>query len=167
MHDIAIALHAAAAAAALLAALVALSFGRLRRAHLAAVALMTAALVPAVWLSWNDTDPVLRWVFVGLIGLAAVMTGLAVRAMRVPLVAGRVGPAHVDLIGFNVIALVDGFAIVAALRGGWPGWAVFAIGAGVIVAGHVSLRVGRARASRRQARLGEISSSPAIVSLAS
>lgn len=142
-------IHAAAGAVAFAAAVLVLATGRGRALHVAAVAVLALAVLPPVFADWAQTPPVLQATWLGLVGLACVMTVLAWRAWRRPLVGGRrCTPGHVGELGFNAIALVMGFSIVAALRSGWPAWAVVGLGVTVVVVGHVWLRVGQARARR-------------------
>jgi hypothetical protein len=85
-------------------------------------------------------------VFTGLIALAGVMVLRAELAgRRHPAHAGGPTAAYLEHIGFTLIALADGFAVVAAIRGGVPGWAVGAMAVGVVVVGHVTLQAAKRR----------------------
>jgi hypothetical protein len=47
--------------------------------------------------------------------------------------------SYIRHIGFNLVALFDGFVVVSAFNGGVPGWVAAVIGAGVAVAGHLAI----------------------------
>ena len=81
----------------------------------AAMAVMLAALVPAVLVDWSTTEPRRGLVFAGLIGLAGVMVVRAELAVRrAPARTGGPTAAYLEHIGFTLISLADGFAVVAA-----------------------------------------------------
>ena len=142
MNTVFVSVHAGAATVAVIAGLVALPAGRLVRLHLAAVLLMATALVPAVLVDWATTPVGARVAFVALAGLALVMVARAALAVRGrPQVTGGPTPGYLGHVGFALIALADGFAVVAAIRAGVPGYAVAALALGVIAAGHVALGV--------------------------
>lgn len=145
-HTVFIVLHAVAATVAWLAALVALPAGRFFEVYRWAQIGAVAALVPALAVGWSGYDTVLRIAYSGLLVLAAVMLVRAHLAARMlPAATGGPTARYIDHVGFTIIALSDGFAIVAALRAGAPGWLVAVVAVGVIVAGHFGLRVAKAR----------------------
>jgi hypothetical protein len=112
---------------------------------------MAAALLPAVLVDWSTTDPTARIVFLGLIGLACVMVVRAeLAARRPPARTGGPTGAYLEHIGFTLISLADGFAVVTAIRTGAPGWAVGAMAVGVVVAGHLTLQLTKRRLIRPQ-----------------
>jgi hypothetical protein len=137
--------HAVAAVAAFAAGLLALRTGRSLAVYRLAVAVMATALVPAVLVDWATTDLPARVAFAGLIGLAAVMVVRAELAgRRPPRVTGGPTPAYVDHIGFTLISLAVGFAVVSGIRLGAPSWVVAALGVGIVLAGRSTLgRFGR------------------------
>ena len=142
MDTVFIAVHAVAATVAFAAGLTALPGGRLVRLHLAAVVLMAAALVPAVLVDWDTTPVGARAAFAALSVLALVMVARAALAVRGrPQVTGGPTPGYLGHVGFVLIALADGFAVVAALRAGLPGPAVAALALGVVAVGHVGVGV--------------------------
>ena len=148
-HTVFITLHAIAATVAWLAALIALPAGRLFEVYRWAQVGMLAALVPALVVGWSGYDAFSRIAYIGLVVLATVMlirTQLAGRIL--PAATGGPTTGYLDHVGFTIIALSDGFAIVAALRAGAPGWLVAVIAVGVIVAGHFGLRAAKARWAR-------------------
>ena len=146
LNTILITVHAVAATIAFGAGALSAPTGRFLGIYRGAMAVMAAALVPAILVDWSTTDPTARIVFTGLIGLAAVMVVRAELAGRRPPVrTGGPTAAYLDHIGFTLISLADGFAVVAAIRGGVPGWAVGALAVGVVVVGHVTLQVAKRR----------------------
>ncbi len=141
-----ITVHAVAATLAFGAGVLSAASGRFLGVYRAAMAVMLAALVPAVLVDWATTDTAARAVFAGLIGLAGVMVARAELAVRRR--PGRTGgptAAYLEHIGFTLIALADGFAVVAAIRGGMPGWTVGVLAVGVVVAGHLMLQAAKRR----------------------
>lgn len=141
LHTLAVAVHALAATVALAAGVVALPAGRGYGLYRAALAVAAAALPVALAAGWATTEPVLRAVFAGLVVLAAVVVVRGVRAG-----AHRPGPGrHPDRawlghVGFTLVALVDGFLVVTALRLGVTGAGLLALGAGVAAVGHLLVR---------------------------
>lgn len=143
-------LHAVAATVAFLAGVLSAPSGRYLGVYRAAMAVMLGALVPAVLVDWAATDPTARIVFTGLIGLAGVMVVRAeLAARRSPARTGGPTAGYLDHIGFTLIALADGFAVVAAIRGGTPGWAVGVLAVGVVAVGHLALQFAKHRLVRR------------------
>ena len=142
MRDLSIAVHTVAALLALTAAVACWRTGRFPRSTSWACAVMTVALVPALALDWPDLAVPARAVFSALLLLAGVMTVRAARVGRTPGALRR----DLDDLGFVVIALVDAFVVITALRLGAPPWALVLVGVGVGVGGSVSL--GRLRARR-------------------
>jgi hypothetical protein len=137
-----VSLHALAATVAFAAGVVALPAGRLVRVHLAAVLVMAAALVPAVLVDWRATPVGARVAFSALAVLAAVVAVRAALAVRGrPQVTGGPSAAYLGHVGFALIALADGFAVVAAIRAGLPAYAVGALALAVVAAGHVGIGV--------------------------
>lgn len=152
MDTVFVSVHAVAASTAFAAGLVALPAGRFVRLHLAAVVLMAAALVPAVLLDWGTTPVGARIAFGALLVLALVMVVRAELAVRGrPQLTGGPTAGYLGHVGFVLIALADGFAVVAAIRAGLPGPAVAALALGVIALGHVALGVLQRRLAPRLA----------------
>ncbi|TFV74355.1 hypothetical protein E4P39_12725 [Blastococcus sp. CT_GayMR19] len=141
-----ITLHAVAATLAFGAGVLSAESGRFLGVYRAAMAVMLAALVPAVLVDWAITDTTARAVFAGLIGLAGVMVVRAELAVRrSPVRTGGPTAAYLEHLGFTLIALADGFAVVAAVRGGAPGWAVGVLAVGVVAVGHLTLQLAKRR----------------------
>lgn len=142
-----VAVHASAATVAFVAGLAAIPSGRFLGVHRLALAVMAVALVPAVLVDWTSTDSTARAVFAGLFVLAIVIVVRGELAYRLApaRTGGRPVPAYLDHVGFTLIALADGFAVVAAIRAGAPGWLVAAVALGVVVVGHVAIRLAKRR----------------------
>jgi len=141
-----IALHAVAATIAFGAGLLSAASGRFLGVYRAAMAVMLAALVPAVLVDWGTTDATARVVFGGLIVLAGVMVARAELAVRRrPALTGGPTAAYLEHLGFTLIALADGFAVVTLIRGGAPGWAVGVLAVAVVVVGHLTLQIAKRR----------------------
>ena len=140
MNTFFVSVHALAATVAFATGLAALPAGRWVRLHLAAVVLMAAALVPAVLVDWATTPVGARVAFGALSFLALLMVARAALAARGrPQVVGGPTAAYLGHVGFALVALADGFAVVTAIRAGLPGYAVAALALGVVAAGHVGL----------------------------
>ena len=54
---------------------------------------------------------------------------------------------YLDHLGFALISLADGFAVVTVFRAGAPTWVVVVVAVGVAVAGHVALQVTKSAVS--------------------
>jgi hypothetical protein len=146
LDTIFITVHAVAATTAFGAGLLAAPAGRFLGVYRGAMAVMALALVPAVLVDWSTTDPTARIVFTGLLGLAGVMVLRAELAgRRRPARTGGPTGAYLEHIGFTLIALADGFAVVAAIRAGAPGWAVGVMAVGVVAVGHGTLQIAKRR----------------------
>ena len=152
LNTVLIAVHAVAATVAFGAGVLSLPSGRFLVVYRGAMALMLAALVPAVLVDWGTTDPTARLVFLGLLALGAVVvlrTELAVRQR--PSTTGGPTASYLEHLGFTLIALADGFAVVAAIRGGAPGWVVGVVAVGVVVVGHLALHLTKRQMVHRAA----------------
>jgi hypothetical protein len=146
VNTVFVSLHAVAATVAFAAGLTALPAGRLVRVHLGAVGVMAAALVPAVLVDWAATPAGARIAFAALSALAVVVvvrSALAVRGR--PQVTGGASAAYLGHLGFALIALADGFAVVATLRAGLPVPVVAGLALGVVAVGHVGIGLLRRR----------------------
>ena len=150
IDTLAITVHAAAATIAFVAGLLSVPAGRFLGAYRTAMIVMAVALLPAVLVDWATTAASARIAFGGLVLLSLVMVVRAELAGRTaPARTGGPTPAYLGHVGFTLIALADGFAVVAVLRAGAPGWAVAALAVGVVVAGHLGVQA----AGRRLVRL--------------
>jgi hypothetical protein len=72
-----------------------------------------------------------------------VRSALAVRGR--PQVTGGPSTAYLGHLGFALIALADGFAVVATLRAGLPVAVVTGLALGVVAVGHVGIGLLRRR----------------------
>ena len=142
MNTFFVSVHAVAATVAFAAGLAAVPAGRLVRLHLVAVALMAGALLPAVLVDWARTPAGARAAFGALGVLATVVVLRAALAVRGrPQLTGGPTAGYLGHLGFTLIALADGFVVVAAIRAALPGAAVALLALGVVVVGHVGLGV--------------------------
>lgn len=121
LHLLLVTLHALAASVSLVAGVLAVLTGRGFRLHVTGLGVMALALAPSLVLGWPTFSPAARVTFLGLAGLAVVMTGQAVRAARVRRIeaargVGPVGPGFVGVLGFNLIALTVAGTVVPVLR---------------------------------------------------
>ena len=118
--------------------------------YYAAIVVMAAALPVLVGLDWADLRTPTRAAFIALCVLAGTMVWEADRARRfqgrvhAPLSPAR-SAAFVEAVGFTVIALLDGFAIITALDLGAPGWVVTVVGVAVVVAARPAIVATRRR----------------------
>jgi hypothetical protein len=147
VRDFAIAVHATAAVAALLVGIWLLTrsrAGTVLWVYYASLVLMTLALVVAVAFDWDDTDNAGRAIFAALAVLALAMVGQAERARRVASQAAE-RRAFVDRVGFTLVALLVGFAVVTATDLDAPGWAVALIGVATVLAGRRGVHAARPR----------------------
>lgn len=145
-HSTFIALHALAGVLAFGLGCLALRRAPLYPAYLGSMAGMALFLVLAVGVGWGGNDTVTRIIFSALGGLAGFMLWRALMAGRVrPVGAARPSPAYVEHIGFTLVGLFDGFAVVTVLRSGGPGWLIATTGVGIAVGGHFVLGATRNR----------------------
>ena len=143
LNTVFVTVHATAATVAFVAGVLAAPGGRFLAVYRAGILVMAGALVPAVLVDWAVTEPVARAVFGGLFLLVLVVVLRAEAAVRSsPDRTGGPSKAYVGHLGFTLIALADGFAVVAALWAGAPGWLVGLGAAAVVGAGHAAVRLG-------------------------
>ena len=149
LYTFAITVHAVAATVAFVAGLLSVPAGRFLGTYRSAMAVMAAALVPAVLVDWSTTDAVARTAFGGLFLLSGVMVLRAELAARMsPDRTGGPVPAYLGHVGFTLIALADGFGVVAVLRAGAPGWLIAAVAVGVVLVGHLGIEAAKRRLVR-------------------
>lgn len=159
-HDLLVMLHAVAAIVALTSGIVVLLRGRGLTMHTVAMMIMAGSLPISMTLGWRDFSTGSKITFAGLAVLAMIMLGQAFRARRIraqEFAAGQawdpgrgigisIGPKFVRVVGFNVIALITGGAIVPVLRAG--GGLV-----GVIIAVAACVSVSHLLVERRRSRV--------------
>lgn len=145
-HSLFIALHATAAVIAFGTGCLALRRPRLYPVYLASLSGMALFLVLAVGVGWGANDTATRIIFSALSGLAGFMVWRGARAGRLrPAASARPAAHYVEHIGFTLVGLADGFAVVGVLRMGAPGWLLAATGVGIAIAGHLLLGATRGR----------------------
>jgi hypothetical protein len=100
------------------------------------IAVLVASLAGAVAVDWPRLPSSTRVTFAGLTVLAVYMLWRAIQASHT---LSEESPGwytrYLDHLGFSLIALFDGFAIVSAIDLHAPVWLVIAIAVAVIVAG--------------------------------
>ncbi|HZC39319.1 MAG TPA: hypothetical protein VE343_01510 [Streptosporangiaceae bacterium] len=120
-------------------------------AYLAGMVLLAATAAALTGTDWAGLGPAPRAVLATLTGFAVVLAGVASRARRL-LRARAPGwrPRFTEAVGFTLIALFDGFVIIAALDLGAPGWAVAVVAVAAVLAGRRVIQHASARAARSQ-----------------
>ncbi len=142
LHTVLIVLHAGAALVCFAAGVLSLGlrtstswrFGLYFWSLLAMLLLMAGAIA----VHWADLDPTTRLIFLGLGALGLYMIWRAAHAgTRLRRQDQNWQPGYIDDIGFTLIALFDGFVIVAAIDLGAPVWLVVLIAVAGVVGGHL------------------------------
>jgi hypothetical protein len=150
-HTVLIILHATAALVCFTAGVLSLGLrtatsGRLRL-YLASLLAMLLFMAVAIAVDWAGLDPTARLIFLGLGGLGLYMAWRAGRAAtRLRRQDPGWRPRYLDDIGFTLVALFDGFVIVAAIDLGAPVWlviliAVVGVGGGIQAMNRVKARL--------------------------
>jgi Ca2+/Na+ antiporter len=149
LHTSAIVLHATCAVAAFVVGVILIfqPAGRRRlqlaRALVALLALMGLFLLVAILSHLTSLPAIQQFIFGGLFLLLLYMVYRAVQAVNVlTRPSGGQGDDQlkvVDHVGFVLISLFDGFAIVSTLDLGAPGWLVAIIAVGAVVVGILAL----------------------------
>ncbi len=148
MHTIAIVVHATSAIAAFIIGVV-LIFQRntlrqlqLARAFLVLLILMEVFLVIAILSHVTSLPAITQLIFGGLVILGVYMIWRAVQALTVLTKQNQADQLKViDHVGFVLISLFDGFAIVSALDLQAPGWLVAVIAVGAVGVGIYGINV--------------------------
>ena len=148
MHTIAIVVHATSAIAAFIIGVV-LIFQRntlrklqLARAFLVLLILMEVFLVIAILSHVTSLPAITQLIFGGLVILGVYMIWRAVQAVTVLTKQNQADQLKViDHVGFVLISLFDGFAIVSALDLQAPGWLVAVIAVGAVGVGIYGINV--------------------------
>lgn len=140
-HTVLIAAHALAGALAWVSGLLAVRDGRLFDVYLWSLIGMAAFLLAAVVGTWARIDATPRAVFAAFAVLSWLMVWLAASARRIrPTGSGSPSERYVDHVGFTLVALFDGFAVIVVLDAGGPMWLVVGTGVAVAIAGHFWIR---------------------------
>ncbi|MFI7067135.1 hypothetical protein ACIBL3_39495 [Kribbella sp. NPDC050124] len=140
-HTVFIVAHAVSGVVAFTSGCIAISRRAWFRYYFWSLALLDVFMVLSVAVGWRDMGTPSRWVFSGLIVLGGYMMLRAVQASRTQ-PAGDEAPsaAYLDHLGFTLIALFEGFVIVAAIDLGAPVWLVVALAVAGVIAGHLTIR---------------------------
>jgi hypothetical protein len=115
------------------------------RAFLLALLMMLMALCGAVALDWPHLATGVRFTYAALCVLGGAMVYIAWAARAAS------GAVFVDRVGFDLVALLDGFAVIAALTAGAPGWALAVVGVAGVVIGRRAVGYARERVSAQHA----------------
>ena len=147
LHTIAVIIHATSATAALIVGIVLIlqrdTFRQMQLslAFLILIILMEVFLVTAFLSHVTSLPLITQIIFAVLAVLGLYMIWRAVQAWSV-LREQRGNPeAVVDHVGFNLIALFDGFAIITSLDLQAPGWLVAVIAVAVVVVGNYAINM--------------------------
>ena len=148
MHTIAIVVHATSAIAAFIIGIVfifqsnTLRQLQLGRAMVVLLLLMEVFLIIAILSHVTSLPTIKQLIFGGLVILVVYMIWRAVQAVTV---LTKQQPADqlkvIDHVGFVLISLFDGFAIVSALDLQAPGWLVAVIAVGAVGVGILGINV--------------------------
>src|SRR5438552_3316543 len=147
LHTLAIVVHALSATGAFIIGIVLIFQSNTLRqlqlgvAFLVLLILLEVFLVIAIISHVSSLPTVTQIIFGGLAILGLYMIWRAVQAVSVLREPHGNQGAVVDHIGFNLIALFDGFAIISAIDLGAPGWLVAVIAVGAVVIGIYAINV--------------------------
>ena len=147
LHTIAIVLHALSATGAFLVGIVLLFQSntlrqlQLARAVLVLLILMEVFLVIAILSHVTSLPTIMQIIFGGLAILGVYMIWRAVQAVSVLQAPSGNQVAIIDHIGFILISLFDGFAIVSAIDLHAPAWLVAVIAVGAVAIGIYAINV--------------------------
>jgi hypothetical protein len=152
LHAVLVGLHAAAGVTAFAAGVIAISARRSKSAFAAYQAGLVALgvfLAVLVAVDWTGLGAGLQAGFAALTALAGYLVWRAEAARRLFADKQERLPArYFDHVGFTLVALFDGFAIIVVVVNGGPGWAAGLVGAAGVAAGHRTIR-------RLKRRLGD------------
>jgi hypothetical protein len=153
LHTLAIVLHAVSAMGAFIIGIVFIFQSiilrqlQLARAVLVLLILMEVFLVIAILSHLSSLPTLTQIIFGGLTILALYMIWRAVQALSVLREPNGNQLAVIDHIGFILISLFDGFAIVASIDLHAPGWLIAVIAVGAVVLGIYAINVRKKRLS--------------------
>ncbi len=140
-HTVLIAAHTAVGLAAFAAGWLALTRRSYFTVYFWSLIFLVAFLAAVVAVDWAGLDSASRTVFAALTALGGYMIWRAVQARQLQQATSLQQRARrIDHIGFTLVALFDGFVIIAALDLGAPAWLAIVIAAAGIAAGHTTLR---------------------------
>ena len=147
LHTLAIVVHALSATGAFIIGIVLLFQRNILRqlqlgvAFLVLLLLLEIFLVTAILSHVTSLLGITQIIFGGLAILGLYMIWRAVQALSVLREPHGNQGAVIDHMGFNLIALFDGFAIISAIDLQAPGWLVAVIAVGAIVIGNYAIYV--------------------------
>lgn len=147
LHTLAIVLHALSATGAFIIGIVLLFQSntlrqlQLARAVVVLLILMEVFLVIAIISHFNNLPTIKQLVFGGLAILLLYMIWHALQAVSVLREQPANQGAVIGHIGFVIISLFDGFAIVTAIDLQAPGWLVAVIAVGAVALGIYAINV--------------------------
>ena len=154
LHTVLIGGHAIAGIVAFVAGCLAVRRTTAFPVYLASLTAMLAFVIGAVIVAWTGLGTAPRIVFAALIALGAYMLLRAMQARAVLRGGGASDSArYLDHVGFTLVALFDGFAIVAVLTAGGPGWLAVLTGVVGILVGHAVIVRLKAKAAAPEGAL--------------
>lgn len=113
---------------------------------LVSLVVFLAAVVAADWPRLSTTSQAL---FAALSGLGGYMIWRSVQARRLlPATSAQPSGRYLDHLGFTLVALFDGFAIIAVLTFGGPGWLDGVVGVLGVAVGHATITTLKTRIAR-------------------
>lgn len=138
LHTWLIGLHAVAGVVAFATGCLAVRRSSWFATYLWSLVLLVAFLAADVAAAWAGIGVALRTLFVAFLALGAYMVWRAVRA-RALLAAGEGprSPAYLGHVGFTLVGLFDGFAVIGVLDLGAPGWLCAVVGVAIAAGGHL------------------------------
>jgi len=147
LHTLSIVVHALSATGAFIIGVVLLFQSNTSRqlqlgvAFLVLLLLMEVFLVIAILSHVTSLPAITQLIFGGLAILGVYMIWRAVQALSVLREQPGNQGAVIDHIGFNLISLFDGFAIISAIDLQAPGWLVAVIAVGAVALGIYAINV--------------------------
>jgi hypothetical protein len=153
LHTLAIVIHALSATGAFIIGIVILFQSKTSRqlqlgvAFLVLLILMEVFLVIAILSHVTSLPTITQIIFGGLAILGLYMIWRAVQAVSVLREQPANQRAVIDHVGFNLISLFDGFAIISAIDLHAPGWLIAVIAVGAVALGIYTINLRKKRVS--------------------
>jgi len=155
VHDVLIAAHAASGVVAFAAGCAAIFRRSAFAVYFASLVALVVSLAAVVAVDWPRLDGPPRSLYAVLTVLGGYLIWRAVQAHRLrPSDSAHRSARYLDHVGFTLVALFDGFAIIAVLTAGGPGWLAAAIGVLGVGVGHVAIRTLKTRLTAAPDRPG-------------
>ncbi|MGH3319248.1 MAG: hypothetical protein ACRDN9_03540 [Streptosporangiaceae bacterium] len=150
LHTTLIALHALSGVIAFLTGCLAVQRRSYFRVYFWSLASLVLSLAAAIAVSWTGLGTPMRALFVAFVALGGYMVWRAVQARRILLTSlAHPTSRYLDHLGFTLVALFDGFAVIAVFDLGAPGWLAAVVGVAVAGGGHVAIRTLKSRLAPR------------------